>query len=249
MKGIFKTISLLLLGIAAAGCNQPKTFNVKVGDAWANLGKIDEAKGPVKFRVVYVNDSQDTVYVFRTRVSCSCLAVDGFDDNFAAPGEKIVCNLSYNPAYRNGDVEEYAILRLSSREDITIHMTGNVTPCRHPIEESAQYALGEDFHVSHRVLSYVDLKPGETQDMYINIANGKTRKANIVLEPRGEYSDCIKFRQPGKMAADGRDTIHFKITLPQDYLSTEEIGFILQPVVDGVETETPIKVKAVPFVQ
>lgn len=235
-----------LLAVSVSCVNSPKTFKVNVLDAWANMGEIEEADGPVSFKVTYVNDSEDSVYIFRTSVSCSCLSVDGIENNYAAPGEKIVTNFTYDPAYRNGETEEYSILRLSSREDITVHMTANVNPCKHPIEEGQPYDLGEGFHTSHKILSYAYIAPGETQDMYIHIANGKTKKANIVLEPRGENTDCLRFRQPGKMAADGRDTIHFKMTMPEDYDSGEEINFILQPIVDGVETETPIRVRAVP---
>lgn len=215
-------------------------------DVWANLGNIDEADGLVHFKAVYVNDNPDTVYVFRTHVSCSCLSVDDFESNYVGPGDKIIANLTYNPAYRNGETEEFANLRLSSRETITVHMTANVKPTVHPIEESHPYKLGQGLQTSHKTLSYAFMDPGETKEMYIHIANGLNRKANIILQPRGEYSDCIKFRQPGKMAADGRDTIHFKMTMPENYSGLDPITFNLQPIVNGVETETPLLVKAFP---
>lgn len=246
MKKYIALTFAALCAVAVSCVNSPKTFNVNVLDAWANLGEIDEADGPVSFKVVYVNDAEDTVYIFRTSVSCSCLTVEDIENNCAAPGEKIVTSFRYDPAYRNGETEEYAILRLSSREDVTVHLTADVKPCVHPIEEGQPYDLGEGLHTSHKVLAYANAEPGKTQDMYIHIANGKTKKANIVLEPRGEYSECIRFRQPGKMAADGRDTIHFKMTLPEDYVSEETLEFVLQPVVDGVETETPLTVRIFP---
>jgi len=240
-------IPVLIIAASCAGNNGGvKFFNEVDNKVTIDLGNVKEIDGAIDIEVRIPNTTEDTLTISKKRSSCRCFSFNKFKKTKAAPGEDMIVSMIYDPAYMNGDQEEYAGLILSNGQLIDINLTANVTPCPHAIEEGHPYDLGGGIHVSHRVLSFARLAPGESRKMYFHIANGLDKKAKVVLEPRGEDSHCIEvYRQPGKMDADGRDTIHVTFTMPEDRPLNDTVLFELQPFVDGVPTETPMKVRAI----
>ena len=51
----------------------------------------------------------------------------------------------------------------------------------------------------------------------------------------------MEMRQPGKMKADQRDTIHVKFTMPE---GLDSVDFSLQPRVDGKPTQEVLRIRA-----
>ena len=49
-------------------------------------------------------------------------------------------------------------------------------------------------------------------------------------------------RQPGKMKADERDTIHVKFTMPE---GIDSVAFDIQPRVNGVPTQEKLAIRAI----
>ena len=123
----------------------------------------------------------------------------------------------------------------------TFAIKGEVIGFNHPIEEDRPYAYGEGLYMSHKVLSYGALRPGETGDFFFRHGNGNTRKANIVFDIPDSWKPYVRMRQPGRMKADERDTIHVKFTMP-DGLDT--VKFAVQPLVDGKPTEEKLQIWA-----
>lgn len=208
-----------------------------------NIGTIKEIDGPVTFRLLARNDFADTLHPVRLYTPCGCTEAR-FDRKPIAPGEDEVIEVTYNPAYRPGRMmEEIQVYYINSPTSMRSFMiVGEVVGYNHPIEEDRPYHLGEGFYSSHRNLNFGHRRPGETADMFFRFGNGNTRKATVEFGIPDEWKDFVRMRQPGKMAADGRDTLHVKFTMPE---GTDSVSFALQPIVNGVPTEEVIRISAV----
>ncbi len=244
MKKIITALFTCLL-FSSCGQQEEKIFTALGEDIWAELGEIDEIDGPVHFKIAIPNDTPDTLCAYKTMITCNCLSIDRFVENLVAPGGKIIAECTYDPAYRKGEVKERGLIYLSGKNYCFLNLHAVVNPCKHPIEESAQYDMGGGLFVSHKVLSYSRMKPGEEKDMYINIGTNLSRKAVITFEPEGGKSECLRFRNPGRLEADARDTVHFKFVMPADNPLQDTVTFTLQPKVNGVPTRNVMKVRAV----
>ena len=95
--------------------------------------------------------------------------------------------------------------------------------------------------MSPKVLSSGVLRPGETGDFFFRHGNGNTRKANIVFDIPDPWKPYLRMRQPGRMKADERDTIHVKFTMPE---GLDSVDFALQPRVNGKPTEERLHIQA-----
>lgn len=238
---------LLLASLIAivAACTSSKdgvrSFTVQEGKD-VNLGKIKETDGPVTVRLVAKNEYSDTLHPVQIHTSCGCTRVQ-FEAKPVPPGAEEVWEITYNPAYRPGPMREEIQVRYleSPVRTRTFAITGEVIGFNHPIEEDRPYAFGEGLYMSHKVLTYGSLRPGETGDFFFRHGNGNTRKADIVFDIPDAWKPYVRMRQPGKMKADQRDTIHVKFTMPEGLDSVE---FALQPRVNGKKTEESLLIRA-----
>ena len=227
-----------------AACNTqkgPKEYRVSENTE-LNLGKIKEIDGPVTFKMLARNDQADTLYPVRIYAPCGCTAADTRRKP-VAPGEDEVIEVTYNPAYRPGKMMEeiQVYYRDSPVKMRSFIICGEVKGYLHPIEESCRYALGEGFYSSHKVLSYGLLNPGETKDMFFRYGNGGKKKAKVAFDVPEEWQPYLRLRQPCKMKANERDTVHVKFTLPE---GADSASFFIRPRVNGKAVEEPIKVVA-----
>lgn len=243
MNRINFLVVLLLLG--AASCTSgPKTYVYDPADPFIRIGKINEIDGPVSFDVVVKNNTPDTLYPLRTAVECSCTTVDVYYQP-VAPGESITIHTTYDPAYRKGPQGESAALYFKDVAPALFEIQADVVPYNHIITEDHPYAYGHDLYMSHKTLPFGKLAPGETRDIYFRIGNGSTKKANIELVPEGCDKESVRFRQPGKVAADWRDTIHVKFTMPETKVANDTVEFHIQPCVNGEPTEQKMTILAI----
>ena len=241
MKNLFLLLALLLPAVACGPRDGLRTVRITEGQD-ADLGTIKEIEGPVTVRLLIRNDYPDTLRPVQLYTPCGCTQAR-FDQKPVAPGADEILEVTYNPAYRPGPMREEIQVRYTNSpvRVRTFSITGNVVGFNHPIEEDRPYAFGEGLYMSHKVLSYGSLRPGETGDFFFRHGNGNTRKANIVFDIPDAWKPYVRMRQPGKMKADQRDTIHVKFTMPEGLDSVE---FALQPRVNGKKTEDSLLIRA-----
>lgn len=239
-----KALILILMPLLAAACTPKDGIRTirTTESREADLGKIKEIDGPVTVRLVVKNDFPDTLYPVQLHTPCGCTQVR-FDRQPVAPGADEVLEVTYNPAYRPGPMrEEIQVRYVDSPVQVrTFSIKGEVIGYNHPIEEDRPYAFGEGLYMSHKVLTYGTLRPGETGDFFFRHGNGNTRKVKVVFDIPDAWKPYVRMRQPGKMKADERDTIHVKFTMPEGLDSVE---FALQPLVDGKPTEEKLHIRS-----
>jgi hypothetical protein len=238
-----KTLPVILL-ILAAACTPKdgiRTLRTAEGEE-ADLGKIKEIDGPVTVRLLVKNTYPDTLYPVQLYTPCGCTEAR-FDRKPIAPGDDEVLEVTYNPAYRPGPMREEIQVRYrnSPVQVRNLAIKGEVVGFNHPIEEDRPYAYGEGLYMSHKVMSYGRMRPGQTGDFFFRHGNGNTRKATVTFDIPQAWQPYLRMRQPGKMKADERDTIHVKFTMPE---GVDSVEFALQPRVDGKPTEEVLTVRA-----
>lgn len=241
-----KTVILLALLLGAAACGPKDGIRTirTTTQTEANLGKIKEIDGPVTVRLLCKNDYPDTLYPVQLHTPCGCTEVR-FDRKPVAPGEDEVLEVTYNPAYRPGPMMEgidvyYVNSPVRSRNFV---IKGEVIGYNHPIEEDRPYNFGEGLYLSHKVLHFGSKRAGETGDMFFRHGNGNKKKADVTFDIPEEWQPYLRMRQPGKMKADERDTLHVKFTMPDP---ADTVEFTIQPRVNGVPTQEVLTVKAFP---
>ena len=239
MKRQVFLLALLLMAAACGSRDGIRTIRTAEGQD-ANLGTIKEIDGPVTVRLLIRNDFPDTLYPVQLHTPCGCTSAR-FDQKPVAPGADEVLEVTYNPAYRPGPMrEEIQVRYVNSPVRVrTFTISGKVVGFNHPIEEDRPYAYGEGLYMSHKILSYGQLRPGETGDFFFRYGNGNTRKATVTFDIPEEWQPYVRMRQPGRMKADGRDTLHVKFTMPE---GIDSAAFSLQPRVDGRKTEEVLSV-------
>ena len=239
MKRQVFLLALLLMAAACGSRDGIRTIRTAEGQD-ANLGTIKEIDGPVTVRLLIRNDFPDTLYPVQLHTPCGCTNAR-FDQKPVAPGADEVLEVTYNPAYRPGPMrEEIQVRYVNSPIRVrTFTISGKVVGFNHPIEEDRPYAFGEGLYMSHKILSYGQLRPGETGDFFFRYGNGNTRKATVTFDIPEEWQPYVRMRQPGRMKADQRDTLHVKFTMPE---GIDSAAFSLQPRVDGRKTEEVLSV-------
>jgi len=244
MRKAIVIIAALAAVVSCSGGDKIRTIRTSENTE-ADFGKIKEADGPVTVRLLARNESADTLFPVRLYTPCACTEVK-FDRTPVPPGEDEVIEVSYNPAYRPGKMMEeiqvyYAGNPLKMRSFIIV---GEVIGYSHPIKEDRPYNLGSDFYVSHKKVSFGTIRPGETKDFFFRYGNGGSRRADVRFEIPEEWRPYLRLRQPGKMKADQRDTVHVKFTAPATAGEGEKIEIPLQPVVNGKAVDEAIQISA-----
>ena len=231
----------VLLAAACAPKDGVRTLRTAEGRD-ADLGKIKEIDGPVTVRLLAKNTYPDTLYPAQLHTPCGCTQAK-FDRKPVAPGEGEILEVTYNPAYRPGPMREEIQVRYQNSpvQVRTFAIKGDVVGFNHPIEEDRPYAYGEGLYMSHKIMNYGRLRPGETGDFFFRHGNGNARKADIVFDIPAQWQPYLRMRQPGKMKADQRDTIHVKFTMPENL---DSVDFALQPRVNGKPTEEVLTIRA-----
>ncbi len=239
MKRQVFLLALLLMAAACGSRDGIRTIRTAEGQD-ANLGTIREIDGPVTVRLLIRNVFPDTLYPVQLHTPCGCTSAQ-FDQKPVAPGADEVLEVTYNPAYRPGPMrEEIQVRYVNSPVRVrTFTISGKVIGFNHPIEEDRPYAFGEGLYMSHKILSYGLLRPGETGDFFFRYGNGNTRKATVTFDIPEAWQPYVRMRQPGRMKADQRDTLHVKFTMPE---GIDSAAFSLQPRVDGRKTEEVLSV-------
>ncbi|MBQ1912286.1 MAG: DUF1573 domain-containing protein [Bacteroidales bacterium] len=240
-----KKVLLMLLAAMAVACapkDGVRTIRT-AADQEADLGKIMEIDGPATFRLVVRNTYADTLFPLRMYTPCGCTQVQ-FSRDPVAPGADQVLEVTYNPAYRPGPLMETITVyyQASPVQAESFVIKGEVIGYNHPIEEDRPYHFGEGLYMSHKLLLFGVRRPGETTDIFFRHGNGNTKKADIRFDIPAQWQPYVRMRQPGKMKADERDTIHVKFTMPE---GIDSVAFDIQPRVNGVPTQEKLAIRAI----
>jgi len=240
-KLIIITAALLTLAACGTKKDEIKTYRASENTE-VDLGKIKEIDGPVTFRLLCRNEFADTLYPTRFYTPCGCTQLN-FKRTPVAPGEDEVLEVVYNPKFHPGKMmEEVQVYYQNSPVRMRAYVIkGFVIGYTHPIEEDRPYHLGEGLYQSHTALIYGAKYPGQTGDIFFRYGNGNKRKATVTYDIPEEWQPYLRMRQPGKMKADERDTIHVKFTMPE---GVDTVRFYIQPKVNGKPTEKRIQVQA-----
>ena len=232
--------AMLVMAVACGPKDGVRTYRT-ASNQETDLGKIIEKDGPVTFRLVARNDLADTLYPVQLYTPCGCTQVK-FDRKGVAPGEDEVLEVTYDPAYRPGHMMEEIVVyyRNSPVRSRGFVIKGEVIGFLHPIEEDRPYAYGEGLYMSHKVLHFGSKMPGETGDIFFRHGNGGKKKADIRFDIPEAWQPYVRMRQPGRMKADERDTIHVKFTMPE---GIDTVNFTIQPYVNGKATEEVLCIK------
>ena len=242
MRFIASLAALLLVVTACGPKDGIRTIRTSPNQE-ADLGKILEKDGPVTVRLIARNDLSDTLYPVQIYTPCGCTQAN-FSRKGIAPGEDETLEITYDPAYRPGPMMEEIVVyyRNSPVRSRGFIIKGEVIGFLHPIEEDRPYAYGEGLYMSHKLLHFGSKNPGETADMFFRHGNGGSKKADIRFDIPEQWQPYVRMRQPGRMKANERDTIHVKFTMPE---GIDTVRFAIQPTVNGKATEEVLKILAI----
>jgi len=234
-----------MVAVAAVACGPkgPKEYHVSES-APADLGTIKEIDGPVSFKLLVFNNYKDTLYPKMIYTPCGCTSAKP-QQKGVAPGEDEVIEVTYNPAYRPGEMHEQIIIHYENSPVRVrrVGIKGTVIGYNHPIEESCRYNMGLDFYSSHKKLGFGGMTQGQTKDMFFRYGNGGKRKAKVEFVIPEQWQPYIRIKQPGVLKVDQRDTTHVKLTFP---VGADSVSFTIQPLVNGKPTDETIMIHAVP---
>lgn len=222
--------------------NGPKTIKGD-NEGCFKLGTIKEADGPVEFIGTMGLDISEELTVTKVMTACSCTSAEIIEP-VVAPGDLVKLKISYNPAYRKGDISEGLSVFFSNNTFINLYVKATVIPTLHPIEESCRYNFGHDLYMSHTVWPIGRLAAGESNSMYFNIGNNSKKPLKVEFTSDSPYAKYASFRDKVTLKADARDTLHVSFTMPEGFGQLDTLIVPFQPIVNGEPTEQTVYIRA-----
>lgn len=234
--------------ILAASCCRSRTVSADLlanEDTEADFGVIMEKDGVAERNLLYVNSTGDTLRPVSTLTRCSCVTAY-VDRDPVAPGDTLKLSVGYNPSYRKGIfMEEIGVKCLDRKGILSFVIKGEIIPMEHPVEEDYPYDFGEGIHLSHEVLHFGKLLPGENGRMFIRMASTGKRAAELTFSAPEQFRTALSFRGETTMDAGGRDTLWFTFTMPDGVSQGDTLTFPLTLGLDGRMIEKRLLVKAI----
>lgn len=211
----------------------------------ADLGVIKEKDGPVRAELFVPNDYGDTLRPVMTYVRCSCISAYVGKDP-VAPGETLRVSVTYNPYYRSGIfMEEIGVKCLGKKSYVSLVVKGEVIPMKHPVEEDHPYDFGNGLHLSHEVLDFGRLESGESARIFIRCANSRWNPVALTFSPDEKYGNAVHLVNPHHLEKDGRDTVWFRFTMPEEIFPGDTLEFDVWPALNGRKAGKPLTVRAI----
>lgn len=209
----------------------------------ADFGTIYEEDGLARTVLVVRNNSADTLFPAAAYSHCRCAAAT-VNHLPVPPGKDVRVEVTYNPAYRSGIFMEEVQVRFEDRRDVmSLVIKGEVIPCVHPVTDDHPYSFGSGLYMSHETLHFGKAQDGENRMIYVRLANDTDRQITVSFDsPRPGILAC---RQNVTLDAHGRDTLHFRFTMPADLSPGDTLRFALRPAVNGKPVGKDLNVKAI----
>lgn len=247
MKKVFAAIGLACAVAACTG--RPSGTAVReiatTENTEADLGRMKEKDGPVQAVLTVRNEEPDTLYPVMAYTRCGCLTAT-VDRAPVPPGRDVRVHVEYNPSYRKGIImEEVGVSFRDRRQMMSLIIKGEVVPMKHPVEEDYPYDFGGGLHLSHEVLHYGKMEAGQTGDIFIRVASERKRRTTVSFLPDEALKGHLDFRDGLVLEKEGRDTLHFRFTMPEGIPAGDTVWFSIYPALDGKTLDKPLKLKTI----
>ncbi len=247
MKRIkFVFVALLILCSCGDGRHSALPAEIRTTEnTEADFGTIYEADGVVQTVLLVRNETADTLLPVAAHTSCRCTEASA-ESIKVAPGEDVRITVAYNPAYRSGIfMEEIQLAFLNTRKYMSLVIKGEIVPCEYPVSEDHPYDYGRGLHLSHEVLHYGRLRSGQSRDIYIRYIIDCSRTMFLV-SVRDFIRECyVAALRVIVRPAKGRDTLHFRFTMPSGLEESDTLIFPLHISMNGKTLDKSLNVKAI----
>ena len=211
----------------------------------ADLGVMKEKDGIVHAVLVVRNESPDTLSPAMAYTVCGCLAATVGREP-VLPGEDFRIDVKYNPSYRKGIImEEIIVPFIDNPRMLSLIVKGEVIPMKHPVEDDYPYDFGEGLHLSHEVLHYGKMSPGQNGDIFIRVASERKRRTTVSFLPEESLKGSLRMRGELPLEKEGRDTLHFRFTMPEGIPAGDTVWFSVYPALNGKMLDKPLKIKSI----
>lgn len=240
-------IALCLMSAAVLSCSGSREAVrdiVTNENTEADLGRIREKDGPVQVNLLVANETSDTLMPVAAYTRCQCVSAS-VERRGVPPGKYIRVEVVYNPAYKKGIFMEEIAVQMLGHKPLSLIVKGDVIPMVHHVEEDHPYDFGSGLHLSHEVLHYGKMDAGEKKDIFIRYANGRRRSVNLGFEISPEWAGAVDFRSSIMVGKGGRDTMHFKFTMPDNIPEGYTLKIPVYPCIDGKPAGKVLTVKAI----
>lgn len=243
----FLSFCLAAVLVSAVSCRENNGIRdiVTSENTEADLGVIKEKDGPCRVNLLVKNTASDTLVPVTALTRCSCV-IASVDGTPVAPGETLKVAVTYNPSYVSGIfMEEIGIRCLGKSGILSLIIKGEVLPMRHDVGEDHPYDYGNGLHMSHEVLHYGKLAPGEKGRMFVRCANSRNRRMALSFEVPAAYANSLSFKEKHTLERHGKDTVWFSFTMPETVRAGDTLTFPARPVANGKYTDRILTVKAI----
>ena len=236
-------ISILGL-VLVSGRVQGQTFNETFvyDERVHDFGNIQEKDGKVSHTFTFTNRGKEPVLISDVRLWCGCTEAQ-YSKQPVKPGHTTKVTLVFDPAYRPGKFSKEAVVVLNGGESYTrIWVKGQVEAMPHPVTEDHPYHLGENLYVSHQVIPFGKIKPGETDSIRVLIANGGNQEMTVefIRQP-----DNKVLQMPRKMVLKPGERKKFYARYQARYVYDYKRQIKIVPVVNGKKAN-PLRITWLP---
>ena len=179
------TLMLCLLTALTAGAQESKYLKTfEYDERIHNFGTIEEKDGKVSHTFTFTNRGKETVTIKEVNAMCGCTTAE-FSKAPVKPGQKAKVTLTYNPSHRPGHFSKEAVVLLNDGDYYTrIWIKGDVREMVHPVTEDHPYAYGEGLYMSHSLIPFSIVKPGEQDSIRVLVANDSQEPMTVTFSRR-----------------------------------------------------------------
>ncbi len=200
-----------------------------------DFGTIEERDGKVSHTFTLRNEGQSAVVICDVSAWCGCTTVD-YTKKPIQPGQSAKVTVTYNPQSRPGKFsKEVAVITGGGRTYTRLWVKGNVIPYEHPVTEDHPYAYGEGLYMNYKVLSFPDLKPGQTHSFQLKMANDTDRPMTVKFT-RNPNNTVLKMPAEVTLSPGQRTSVSVTYRYPRRHMKACHVDII--PTVNGKKVST-----------
>ena len=230
---ILMLLMLTALTVGAQESKYLKTF--EFDERIHNFGTIEEKDGKVSHTFTFTNRGKETVTIKEVNAMCGCTTA-AFSKAPVKPGQQAKVTLTYDPSHRPGHFSKEAVVLLNDGDYYTrIWIKGDVVEMVHPVTEDHPYAYGEGLYMSHRVIPFSVVKPGEQDSIRVLVANDSQEPMTVTFSKQPN-NRLLQLPEKLTLKAGQRTLFYAKYKALRTYPYRRYIT--LQPYVNGKAVKT-----------
>ena len=230
------TVMLCLLTALTVGAQESKYLKTfEFDERIHNFGTIEEKDGKVSHTFTFTNRGKETVTIKEVNAMCGCTTA-AFSKAPVKPGQQAKVTLTYDPSHRPGHFSKEAVVLLNDGDYYTrIWIKGDVVEMVHPVTEDHPYAYGEGLYMSHRVIPFSVVKPGEQDSIRVLVANDSQEPMTVTFSKQPN-NRLLQLPEKLTLKAGQRTLFYAKYKALRTYPYRRYIT--LQPDVNGKAVKT-----------